>query len=91
MKEIEVATLEHLNEFAELFNSYRIFYRQVTDLEKGKFFLRDRIINKETVTYLIKADNKFVGFAQLYPLYHYGKLQRQWLLSDLFVSPDFRG
>ncbi|MET4137683.1 GNAT family N-acetyltransferase [Pedobacter sp. UYP1] len=91
MKHIEKATLAHLNEFAELFNNYRIFYRQPSDLERGKAFLKDRITNKETVTFLIQADNKFAGFAQLYPLYHYGKLQRQWLLSDLFVSPNFRG
>ncbi len=32
-----------------------------------------------------------VGFAQLYPLYHYKSLKRQWLLSDLFVDPAYRG
>jgi len=91
MKQIEIATLGHLNEFAELFNNYRVFYRQTSDIERGKTFLKDRIIKNETVTFLIKADDKFAGFAQLYPLYHYGTLQRQWLLSDLFVAPDFRG
>ncbi|MFC4163176.1 GNAT family N-acetyltransferase [Epilithonimonas zeae] len=28
---------------------------------------------------------------QLYKLYHYVKLAKQWLLSDLFVHPDYRG
>jgi GNAT superfamily N-acetyltransferase len=91
MKHIEIATLDHLDEFAELFNSYRVFYRQESNVEIGKAFLKDRISNNETTTFLIKADGKFVGFAQLYPLYHYKALQRQWLLSDLFVAPDFRG
>lgn len=91
MNKIEIATLAHLNEFAELFDQYRVFYRQATDVEKGKSFLKERITNDESVTFLIKAEGKFVGFAQLYPLFHYKALQRQWLLSDLFVDPDFRG
>lgn len=91
MKQIEIATLEHLNEFAELFDSYRVFYEQPSDLERGKSFLKERITNKETVTFLIKKDNKYVGFAQLYSLYHYKTLKRQWLLSDLFVDPAYRG
>lgn len=91
MKQIEIATLDHLDEFAELFNDYRIFYRQPSDIEKGKAFLKERITKNESVTFLIKVDNKFAGFTQLYSLFHYKTLQRQWLLSDLFVSPDFRG
>lgn len=91
MAQIEVATLAHLDQFAELFNDYRIFYEQPSDLEKGRAFLKERINNNETVTFLIKQDNKYVGFAQLYPLYHYESLKRQWLLSDLFVDPAYLG
>lgn len=91
MKQIEIASLNNLNEFAELFNDYRVFYQQEPNLERGKGFLKARISNNETVTFLIKNDNKFVGFAQLYPLYHYKTLKRQWLLSDLFVKPEHRG
>ena len=91
MAQIEVATLAHVDRFAELFNDYRIFYKQPSDLERGKAFLKERINNQETVTFLIKQDDKYVGFAQLYPLYHYKSLKRQWLLSDLFVDPAYRG
>lgn len=91
MKQIEIATLNHLDDFAELFDKYRVFYRQPSDIERGKAFLKDRITNNETVTFLVKEDDKFVGFAQLYPLFHYKALQRQWLLSDLFVNPNYRG
>lgn len=91
MSKIQIATLEQLSEFAELFDQYRVFYRQASDVEKGKNFLRERMTNHETVTFLIKVEEEFAGFAQLYPLYHYKALQRQWLLSDLFVNPEFRG
>jgi len=39
----------------------------------------------------VYAGDKAVGFVQLYKLYHYIKLQKQWLLSDLFVHADYRG
>lgn len=91
MDQIELATLDNLDNFAELFNNYRIFYKQDSDLEKGKLFLLDRIKQKETVTFIAQKDGKHVGFAQLYPLYHYKSLKKQWLLSDLFVDPQYRG
>lgn len=36
--QIKKASLEELDQAAELFNLYRIFYRQPSDLEKGKAF-----------------------------------------------------
>ncbi len=88
---IRKAGLEDLNETAGLFNLYRIFYRQESDMEKGKAFLKERFLNGESDIFLAIADGKAVGFVQLYKLFHYTKLQKQWLLSDLFVHPDYRG
>ncbi|UPZ35715.1 GNAT family N-acetyltransferase [Sphingobacterium sp. PCS056] len=88
---IKQATLADLNESATLFNLYRIFYRQESDLEKGKDFLRERFINNESTIFLVLVDNQAVGFVQLYKLFHYTKLAKQWLLSDLYVHPDYRG
>ena len=89
--EIKKASLEDLEATAELFNQYRIFYRQEADVEKGKAFLRERFLNSESDLFLVLVNNKAVGFVQLYKLFHYTKLQKQWLLSDLFVHSDYRG
>lgn len=88
---IRKASLEDLNETAELFNHYRIFYRQESDIEKGKSFIKERLLNGESDIFLVLVNNKAVGFVQLYKLFHYTKLQKQWLLSDLFVLPEYRG
>lgn len=88
---IKKASLEDLDETAELFNLYRVFYRQESDVEKGKAFLKERFLNSESDIFLAVADGKAVGFVQLYKLFHYTQLQKQWLLSDLFVHPDYRG
>ena len=88
---IKQANLENLDETAVLFNLYRIFYRQEDDYEKCRNFIRERLDNDQSDIFLIYVDNKAVGFVQLYKLYHYVKLAKQWLLSDLFVHPDYRG
>ncbi len=89
--QIKKAGLEDLNQTAELFNLYRIFYRQPSDLERGRAFLKERFLKEESEVFLVMVDKRAVGFVQLYKLFHYAKLEKQWLLSDLFVHPDFRG
>ncbi len=88
---IKKAGLEDLDSTAALFNLYRVFYRQPDAYEQCKQFIKDRIDNDQSQIFLIYAEGKPVGFVQLYKLYHYIKLKKQWLLSDLFVHPDYRG
>lgn len=42
---IKKASLEDLDETAALFDLYRIFYRQKSDVDKGKAFLQERFLN----------------------------------------------
>lgn len=87
---IKKAGLEDLGNAAALFNLYRIFYRQADDYQKCEDFIRERLSNEESHIFLLHVDDKAVGFVQLYQLFHYVTLEKQWLLSDLFVHPDFR-
>lgn len=88
---IKKASLEDLKEVSILFNLYRIFYRQEDNLQGSTDFIKQRLLKGESEIFLVLIDNKAVGFVQLYKLFHYIKLQKQWLLSDLFVHPDHRG
>lgn len=88
---IEKATLEDVSIAADLFNQYRVFYRQAPDYETCKAFIHDRLRQEQSHVFLVYAEGRPAGFVQLYELYHYIRLGKQWLLSDLFVHPDFRG
>lgn len=88
---IKNATLEDLDIAADLFNQYRVFYRQQPDYKKCKQFIQDRLTQEQSHIFLLYVEGKAAGFVQLYELYHYIKLEKQWLLSDLFVHPDYRG
>jgi len=88
---IKKVGLNELDETAELFNLYRIFYRQNEDYQQCREFVRERMIHDQSTIFVVYANDKAVGFVQLYKLYHYIKLAKQYLLSDLFVHPDYRG
>lgn len=89
---INQAQLTHVEALAELFDAYRVFYKKDTDIESAKRFLQERIQNAESVIFIASEESgRQVGFTQLYPLFSSTRMQRLWLLNDLFVLPEMRG
>lgn len=84
------ASVDNPDELSKLFQSYRIFYKKTPDTEGEKAFLKDRIINQESVVYLAKSGDRFIGFVQLYPVFSSVRMKKLWLLNDLFVDADYR-
>jgi len=81
-----------INKLAVLFDKYRVFYRKETDIESARSFLADRISNNDSEIFVGEnANNELTGFVQLYPLFSSTRMEKLWLLNDLFVDPDFRG
>lgn len=78
---------------APLFDAYRQFYRQPSDLALAHAFLRKRLERRESVIFLAEREGRPVGFVQLYPLFSStsARPRRLWLLNDLFVAPEARG
>ncbi len=89
---IAQATIRELDEAAVLFDEYRVFYGQESDLEGAKAFLFDRLEHGESVIFLARdeADGTAVGFMQLYPLFSSVSMKRIWLLNDLYVRESHR-
>jgi len=88
--EIFQATIEDLEGVSNLFNLYRIFYQQESDLESAKTYIKDRIENKESVLFVVKDKQNYVGFTQLYPTFSSISLKRAWILNDLYVDNKAR-
>lgn len=85
------ASLEELELVIPLFDSYRVFYGQVSDLDIARKFIKSRMKNKESVIFLA-VDNKGngVGFTQLYPSFSSVSAEQIWVLNDLFVVSEVR-
>ncbi|PHS11012.1 MAG: GNAT family N-acetyltransferase [Blastopirellula sp.] len=84
------ASSEHLEDAATLFDAYRCFYGQSSDLEAARRFLADRFKQKDSVLLLAYHAEKAVGFTQLYPSFSSVGMQRTWILNDLFVIDSAR-
>ena len=90
MNTIKRITLSDILDIAPLFDGYRVFYKQQSDIEVAVKFLQERISNNESVIFATYYNNKAVGFVQLYFTYSSVSLERSLILNDLFVDPKFR-
>lgn len=85
---------EHLDLVAPLFDAYRVFYTQASDVEGARAFLRDRVVAGDSAIFLAMSDDNgaraAMGFAQLYPTLSSISLRRVWILNDLYVDPAHR-
>jgi ribosomal protein S18 acetylase RimI-like enzyme len=88
------AGVEHVDALAPLFDGYRQFYRQPSDVAGAHAYLAERLSRRESVVFLALtgADDAQLpaGFTQLYPLFSSTIMRRMWLLNDLFVAPQAR-
>ena len=74
--EVTLADSTRVLKIAELFDEYRIFYQQESDIEGALVFLNARFKNKDSVIYTANDDSRLAGFAQLYPSYSSVSMKR---------------
>jgi GNAT superfamily N-acetyltransferase len=88
--DIRQATVEDLDSLVPLFDAYRQFYRQPSDLEGSRRFLLARFENNQSVIFMAFHEGSAIGFVQLYPSFSSTAMARILVLNDLFVVPEAR-
>jgi ribosomal protein S18 acetylase RimI-like enzyme len=88
--EVRLVQIEDLEAVSGLFDRYRIFYNQPTDLEAARSFLSQRFEQSDSTIFVAHADDRIVGFLQLYPSFSSVSMKRVWILNDLFVEEAAR-
>lgn len=77
-----------------LFDQYRIFYKQPSDITKAQRFIEDRLTNNESIVFAafvdVNGQPTAIGFTQLYPKYSSMRATKNWILNDLFVAESYR-
>ena len=87
---ISQAVPADLDALARLFDAYRQFYGQASDVEAARDWLRSRLRFGESKVLVARQGSTIVGFAQLYPSFSSVRMARSWILNDLFVLPATR-
>ena len=86
------ADASHLDQVARLFDAYRAFYGQPSNLQQSRDFIAERIARDESAIFLaLDSSGEALGFVQLYPTFSSIDAHRTWLLNDLFTTPAARG
>ena len=85
------ATIDDVDRIVPLFDAYRQFYGQASDLAAARDFLAERLGRQESLVLLaVKPSGEAVGFTQLYPTFSSVRVGRIYVLNDLFVAPQAR-
>lgn len=87
---VTLAASNNLTQLATLFDQYRIFYGEETNIQEATHFLKSRFKNKDSVILIAHLNSQVVGFIQLYPSFSSVGMKKIWILNDLFVDKDFR-
>lgn len=87
---IHQATINDLDSLTELFDFYRLFYKQASDLKGAREFLKERLTKNESVIFIAYEDGKPVGFTQLFPSFSSVSMQKSLVLNDLYVKETAR-
>jgi GNAT superfamily N-acetyltransferase len=93
--EIIRASIEDLELVVPLFDEYRQFYKQASDLEGVRCFLKTHFEENTSVIFLAfrtdtQGQRQACGFTQLYPSFSSVSMKRLWILNDLFVVSTAR-
>ena len=87
---IRGAKKKDIDKLSVLFDKYRIFYKQSSDIDNAKSFLKKRMKRMESVIFVAEERKELIGFTQLFPIFSSVSMKRTWLLNDLYVNEKAR-
>ena len=85
------AKKKDIDDLSVLFDKYRIFYKQRSNVDNARSFLKKRMKRKESVIFVAEERDELIGFTQLFPIFSSVSMKRTWLLNDLYVNEKARG
>ena len=89
---VRSAIASDLPALAMLFDGYRMFYGQASDLARATAFLRERLERHDSELLLaVDGQGDALGFVQLYPSFTSVGTAGIEILNDLFVAAQARG
>lgn len=87
---VRQASIVELSQLTGLFDGYRQFYGQKSDVDAARRFLSDRFEHQQSAIFIADDGEAGLGFTQLYPSFSSTRMMRTLILNDLFVIPEAR-
>jgi Acetyltransferases len=90
MIKIHQVTLDDIDHIASIFDAYRVFYRQPSDIPGASNFLSGLLKREDAIIYMARLDDAIAGFTLVYPSYSSVGMAPVLVLNDLYVHADHR-
>lgn len=87
---VRMASDSDLAKLAQLFDAYRQFYNQPTDIERARDFISERMTRNDSWLLVAQSNDDLLGFCQMYPSFSSTTTSRIAILNDLFVAQNTR-
>ena len=87
---VRKAELTDLAALSVLFDGYRQFYDQASNVTACLKFMQQRLQQQDSVIFVVEDKEQLLGFTQLYPFFSSVRMKRIYILNDLFVSAEGR-
>jgi GNAT superfamily N-acetyltransferase len=87
----QINSIDDSPQVVNLFDAYRVFYDQASNLECARKYISERLANKESIILVATEGDNAVGFTQLYPSFSSVSMKPLYILNDLFVTSAMRG
>lgn len=88
---VRQATISDIDALAVLFDSYRQFYEQPSDVNLARCFLMERFKFNQSIIFLAFDEySDAIGFTQLFLSYSSVSAKPIYILNDLYTKPGIR-
>jgi ribosomal protein S18 acetylase RimI-like enzyme len=90
MTRIDIADPSDLDTLVPLFDAYRVFYEQSSDLKAAREFLKQRMSDPGSLLLIARWSGAPAGFARAFETFGSIAMRPLWILEDLYVEPALR-
>lgn len=88
---MRAASTADIDELTRLFDGYRMFYEQSSDVDLARSFLTERIEKEESKIFVAcDSNDSCCGFTQLFRSFSSVSAKPLWILNDLYVDKAAR-
>jgi ribosomal protein S18 acetylase RimI-like enzyme len=91
MLTIRLANISDIDQLTKLFDAYRQFYEQLSDIALAITFITERLNKQDSVIFVAENnEGNLIGFCQIYPSFCSVAAAKIGVLYDLFVDASTR-
>ncbi len=87
---VREASLSDVDLIAPLFDAYRVFYEETSDLDAARACIRENLTLGRSTIFIFIDGREVLGFTQLYPAFCSVAMKPFYILYDIYVLAEAR-